>query len=48
MIGGEIDSKTVVFFLKIGKVWRKSLMRGKRARACEAREKKTDCPFSIQ
>ena len=43
MIGDKIDSETERFFLKIGKeigkVWRKSLTRGKPARACEAREK---------
>ena len=50
----KVDCKTVGFFLKIskeiGKVWRKSLTRAKRAsshalRACEAREKKTTVRF---
>ena len=46
-----LDYKTVGFFLKIskeiGKAWRKSLTRAKRAsRACEAREKKPLSPVS--
>ena len=52
----HLDCQTVGFFLKIskeiGKAWRKSLTRAKRAashalRACEGREKKPDCPFCI-
>ena len=42
-ICANLDCKKVGFFLtiskEIGKAWRKS------RRACEAREKKTDCPF---
>ena len=40
------------FFLKIskeiGKAWRKSLTRAKRANLSRPTEKKNDCPFSIQ
>ena len=53
-----LDCKTIGFILKIskkkkGKERRKGLRRAKHAsltpvRACQAREKKTDCPFSIQ
>ena len=53
----RLDFKTVVFFSQnqqeIGEAWRVSLTRAKLVarearRACETREKKTDCPFSIQ
>ena len=53
----NIDFKTVGFFLKIRKkIGKARVLRARSARAshtlarraCEAREKKTDCPFSIQ
>ena len=51
----KLDCKTVLFFFflkiskEIGKACRKSSARASHARrTCEAREKKNDCPFSIQ
>jgi len=42
-----LDCKTVAFFLKIGKAWRKSPTRAKHASLAEAREKDRLSPVSL-